>query len=68
MISPPPVINIIIRRCEDEDVASVTRIYGHHVLHLASFEVEPPSEDDMRDRHRNIVGKGLPYLVAEYAG
>jgi L-amino acid N-acyltransferase YncA len=49
--------------------ASVTRIYTHHILHgLASFEVEPPSEGDMRQRRRDVVGKGFPYLVAEYAG
>jgi L-amino acid N-acyltransferase YncA len=69
MSSPPSVANITIRRCAEEDVASVTRIYAHHVLHgLASFEVEPPSESDMRQRRRDIVGRGFPYLVAECAG
>jgi phosphinothricin acetyltransferase len=46
----------------------ITTIYAHHVLHgLASFEVEPPSEDDML-RPLDIVSRNYPYLVAEYAG
>ena len=32
------------------------------------FEVEPPTEGEIRQRRRDIVGKGFPYLVAEYAG
>jgi phosphinothricin acetyltransferase len=39
------------------------------VLHgLASFEFEPPSENDMRQRRFDIVSRGFPYLVAECAG
>jgi L-amino acid N-acyltransferase YncA len=69
MSPSPSVIDITVRPCEEEDIPSVTRIYAHHVLHgLASFEVEPPSESDMRQRRRDVVGKGFPYLVAEYAG
>lgn len=68
MIGPPSVIAITVRPCEKQHVASVTRIYAHHVLHgLASFEVEPPSESEMRQRRRDVLGKGFPYLVAEYA-
>jgi L-amino acid N-acyltransferase YncA len=69
MSSPLSVIDITVRPCENGDIPSVTRIYAHHVLHgLASFEVEPPSESDMRQRRRDVVGRGFPYLVAEYAG
>jgi len=69
MIAPASVIDITIRACEEEDVASITKIYAHHVLHgLASFEVEPPSETEMRQRCREVMGKGFPYLVAAYAG
>jgi L-amino acid N-acyltransferase YncA len=50
MISPAFVIDVTIRACEDADIASVTSIYAHHVLHgLASFEAEPPSETEMRN-------------------
>jgi L-amino acid N-acyltransferase YncA len=34
---------------------------------FASFEIEPPSESDMRQRRLDFVGCGFPYLVAEYA-
>ena len=68
MIPPASVMDITIRTCEDEDVASVTRIYAHHVLHgIASFEVEPPSETEMRQRRREMIGKAFRTLVAAYA-
>ena len=44
---------------------AITAIYAHHVLHgVASFETEPPSLDDMCHRRADVLGKGLPYLVA----
>jgi hypothetical protein len=57
--------DVTICACEEDLVAAITTIYAHHVLHgLASFEIEPPSEDDMR-RHLDIVSRNYPYLVAE---
>jgi L-amino acid N-acyltransferase YncA len=39
------------------------------VLHgLASFEVEPPDENDLRQRYFDIISGGFPYLVTERAG
>jgi phosphinothricin acetyltransferase len=36
------------------------------VLHgIASFEEEPPEQDEMQRRMNDISGRGLPYLVAE---
>jgi L-amino acid N-acyltransferase YncA len=68
MNSQPPVVNVAIRICEERDVSAITAIYAHHVIHgLASFEIEPPSGSDMRQRRRDIVGRGFPYLVAEHA-
>ena len=47
MSAPPPAV-VTICACEEDHVAAITAIYAHHVLHgLASFEIEPPSEDDM---------------------
>ena len=64
-----PAANVAIRACEEHHVAAITTIYAHHVLHgLASFEIEPPSENDMRQRRLDVVSRGLPYLVAECAG
>jgi len=58
-----------VRPCEEDNVAAITAIYAHHVLYgLASFEIAPPSENDMHRRRLEIVGQGFPYLVAERAG
>jgi len=68
-MSTPPAANVTICACEENHVAAITTIYAHYVLHgLASFEIEPPSENDMRQRRLNIVSRNYPYLVAEYAG
>ena len=65
----PPPANVTICACEEGHVAAVTTIYAHHVLHgLASFEIVPPSEKEMRRRRLDIVGRSYPYLVAECAG
>lgn len=53
----------------DEDVPAITAIYAHHVLHgTGTFEIDPPSEADMAARRADVLGKGLPYLVAEQDG
>jgi len=59
-------MSLHIRPSRDEDVAAVTAIYAHHVLHgTGTFETEPPTEADMAARRADVLGKGLPYLVAE---
>jgi L-amino acid N-acyltransferase YncA len=60
---------LLIRPSRDDDVAAITAIYGHHVLHgVASFEEVPPSEAEMARRRAEIVGREFPYLVAERDG
>ncbi len=60
---------ITIRPAADADMAAVAAIYAHHVLHgRASFETEPPDATEMRRRRAEVVGRGLPYLVADQAG
>jgi phosphinothricin acetyltransferase len=63
MSTQPPAVNVAIRACEEGDVAAITTIYAHHVLHGLA-----PSENDMRQRRLDIVSRDLPYLVAECAG
>jgi hypothetical protein len=64
----PPANYVAIRLCTEADAAAITGIYAHHVLHgLASFEIEPPSENDMQQRRLEIIGGGFPYLMAERA-
>lgn len=60
---------LLIRPSRDEDVAAIARIYAHHVLHgTGTFETDPPSETDMTARRADVLGKGLPWLVAESEG
>jgi len=55
----------VVREAADGDVAGVQAVYAHHVLHgLGSFELEPPPVEEMAERRRVIVERGLPYLVA----
>ena len=60
---------VLIRDSVEADVPAIQAIYAHHVLHgTASFELTPPSVDDMRQRRADVVAKDLPYLVAEQNG
>ena len=59
----------MIRPSRDEDIASITAIYAHHVLNgTGTFEIDPPSVADMTGRRADVLSKGLPYIVAEEAG
>jgi len=59
----------LIRPSRDEDVAAITAIYAHHVLHgTGTFETEPPTDSDMATRRADVLSKNLPYLVAEQEG
>jgi L-amino acid N-acyltransferase YncA len=61
--------DVEIRSSNEGDIAAIAAIYRHHVLHgLASFEEVPPEPDEIASRRREIVARGLPYLVAERAG
>ena len=54
-----------IRLCQPADIHAVTAIYAHHVNHgSGTFELDPPSVQDMSQRHANVVQLGLPWLVA----
>lgn len=62
-------VTLTLRPSIESDLPAITRIYGHHVLTgTSSFELEPPSLDDMRSRWRDITTAGLPWLVAETSG
>jgi phosphinothricin acetyltransferase len=62
MTAPPP---LIVRPCFQQDLEMVQLIYAHHVLTgTGTFEIEPPSLDEMTTRWSKIVEKGWPFLVA----
>ena len=59
----------MIRPSSEDDMVAVTAIYAHHVRHgSGSFEIEPPSLQDMLARRAEVLGRGLPWLVLEDAG
>ena len=58
-----------IRPSQPEDMAAITAIYQHHVLHgTGTFEIEPPTLAEMTTRREDVLSKGLPYLVLEDKG
>ncbi|WP_313555034.1 GNAT family N-acetyltransferase [Agrobacterium cavarae] len=60
---------MIIRPCEEGDIPAIVEIYRDAVLYgSASFEIEPPTADAMRERWRTLLAGGFPYIVAEMEG
>ena len=58
-----------MRASREADLPAIAAIYADHVLTgLASFEIEPPDEAEMRRRRADVLARGLPYFVAERAG
>ncbi|HEY8571675.1 N-acetyltransferase family protein [Phenylobacterium sp.] len=58
-----------IRPAAEADAEALAAIYGHHVLHgFGTFEEVPPPPAEIEQRRQAIVGRGLPYLVAEAEG
>ena len=50
------------------DAPEVAAIYAHHVLHgTASWEITPPSPDEIAQRIGKVLGEGWPWLVARDA-
>ena len=59
----------LIRPSTEDDLPAITRIYGHHVLHgTGTFETTPPTLSEMTARRADVLGKRLPWLVAEDKG
>ncbi|MEO5375083.1 MAG: N-acetyltransferase family protein [Alphaproteobacteria bacterium] len=62
-------LELFIRDATAADMAAVRRIYAHYVTTTAaSFEEVPPDEAEMVRRHREVLDRGLPFLVAEWEG
>lgn len=59
----------VVRDSRVEDIRRIQEIYDFHVRNgVASFEEETPSTEDMARRRADVIGRGLPYLVAEADG
>lgn len=61
--------DLSLRPCGPDDINAVQRIYAGEVLTgTASFELEPPTPDQMRARWQTLTRDGYPYLVATRGG
>ncbi|WP_192458115.1 GNAT family N-acetyltransferase [Musicola keenii] len=61
--------SIVIEEAGAEHIATIYQIYRHHVLHgIATFETEPPDEQEMAHRVDKVRQAGLPWLVATEHG
>lgn len=59
----------LIRPATHADLAAISAIYAHHVLHgTASFETDPPDLAEITRRFDDITRRDLPYLTAEIDG
>jgi phosphinothricin acetyltransferase len=62
-------MTLLLRDSTDADLPAITAIYAHAVQHgTGTFELDPPSQDEMRQRRRAVLDGGWPWLVAERAG
>jgi len=60
---------ISIRPAVANDLVAITRIYADAVRHgTASFEIDPPDQDEMTRRFESLRAGGFPYLVAQVDG
>ena len=69
MSAETPPVTLLLRSSTPDDLRAITAIYGHAVLHgTGTFELEPPTLDDMGQRRAAVLAAGWPWLVAERAG
>ncbi|PTT89051.1 GNAT family N-acetyltransferase, partial [Pelomonas sp. HMWF004] len=58
-----------IRPSTDADLPAIQAIYAHAVTHgTGTFETEEPSVEEMGRRRAEVLGRQLPWLVAERDG
>ena len=61
--------DIFIRDATEADADAVQAIYAHHVLNgTASYDIEPPSVNQIRDKIRQIREAGWPFVIGELEG
>jgi len=61
--------SLSLRPSTDADLPAIQAIYAHAVLHgTGTFETEVPDVAEMGRRRSEVLGRGLPWLVAERDG
>ena len=57
---------LTIRPSRDEDIQTISEIYKYYVCNsTCTFEITPPTIEEMANRRRDVLEKNLPYLVAQ---
>jgi phosphinothricin acetyltransferase len=58
-------MSISLRNATSSDISFIAAIYRDSVLNgTASYEIIPPTDEEMESRFRAIVDKGYPYIAA----
>ncbi|MCE4555151.1 GNAT family N-acetyltransferase [Roseateles cellulosilyticus] len=69
MSIPSSAVPLLIRPSTDADLPAIQAIYGQAVRDgTGTFETEEPSVDEMGRRRAEVLGRNLPWLVAERDG
>ena len=62
-------VRLLVRDSTEADIAAIAAIYAHHVLHgTGSFELDPPSHDEIARRRADVLANGFSHRVAECDG
>lgn len=57
---------LTIRPSRDDDIPTIAEIYNYYVSNsTCTFEITPPTIDEMANRRMDVLEKKLPYLVAQ---
>jgi L-amino acid N-acyltransferase YncA len=65
----PKTTGVLIRASTEADVPAIQAVYATAVLHgTGTFETEVPDTSEMARRRTEVLGRGLPWLVAESGG
>lgn len=66
MSQPSPAAPLILRPSTDADLPAIQAIYAQAVLEgTGTFETEVPSVEEMGRRRAEVLGRNLPWLVAQ---
>ncbi len=69
MNQAPTSAPLWLRSSQESDLPAITAIYRHAVLEgTGTFELDPPDEVEMARRRAEVLGRDLPWLVAERDG
>jgi len=69
MSHPSPAAALTLRPSTEADLPAIQAIYAHAVDHgTGTFETDVPTLEEMGRRRAEVLGRNLPWLVAERGG